>query len=187
MKTLILNGSPRINGDTASLIKILKAQLLGEITQVDAYFADITPCNDCRTCRTAEGCVINDDMTIVYDILPEADNVIIASPIYFSEITGRLLDVCSRLQTYYSARFFRGKRVVFKPKKGGVILVGGGDGSGERAAETGRCLLTHMGCKSIYPTILSHNTNNLPAAEDTVATGNILSLAEWLSADGIDF
>ena len=57
MITLILNGSPRIMGDTAQLIK------------------NIT------------------------------DNILIASPIYFSELTGKLLDVGSRLQTQESIVF----------------------------------------------------------------------------------
>ena len=181
MKTLILNGSPRRNGDTVSLLDILKDGLDSEVTQLDAYYADIAPCNDCRACRVHDGCVVDDDMSEIYRLLPDADNIVIASPIYFSEITGRLLDVCSRLQTYYSARFFRGERIVFKPKKGAVILVGGGDGSGERADETSRCILMHMGCKSYFPTVLSHNTNNIPAAEDKAAVEAVKSLAHWLS------
>lgn len=37
MKTLILNGSPRKNGDTVSLLKILMPKLKGEIKVVDTY------------------------------------------------------------------------------------------------------------------------------------------------------
>jgi len=49
--------------------------------------------------------------------------VLIASPIYFSELTGKLLDVGSRLQTYFCARFFRKEVAVAKPKKGGCLYV----------------------------------------------------------------
>lgn len=57
----------------------------------------------------------------------------IASPIYFSELTGKLLDVGSRLQTYFCSSFFRNENSIEKPKKGAVFLVGGGDGRMEKA------------------------------------------------------
>lgn len=177
MKTLILNGSPRKNGDTVSLLNILKEELSGEIVQIDAYYADISPCTDCRFCRANEGCAVKDDMQIVYDCMFDCDNILIASPIYFSEITGKLLDICSRLQTYYSARAFRRERVVFKEKRGAVILVGGGDGRPERAEATARTLLKHMGCVEQHPLVLSHDTDRIPAAEDLTAKDGVRSVA----------
>ena len=42
MKTLILNGSPRKNGDTVSLINKLTEQLDGEYKIVNAYYSDIS-------------------------------------------------------------------------------------------------------------------------------------------------
>lgn len=51
MKTLILNGSPRKNGDTAQLLELAKAQLQGTYHVVAAYTADIHPCIDCRHCQ----------------------------------------------------------------------------------------------------------------------------------------
>ena len=50
MKTLILNGSPRKNGDTAQLLELAKAQLQGTYHVVSAYTANIHPCIDCRHC-----------------------------------------------------------------------------------------------------------------------------------------
>lgn len=47
-----------------------------------------------------------------------AINILLASPIYFSELTGKLLDLGSRLQIYYSARFFRREEPVPKSKRG---------------------------------------------------------------------
>ena len=93
MKTLIFNGSPRPKGDTAGLLSLLKEDLAGEYRQVDAYRADISPCVDCRSCWTRKGCAIQDEMQEVYAYIQACDNILIASPIYFSELTGRLLDV----------------------------------------------------------------------------------------------
>ena len=84
------------------------------------------------------------------EYIQECDNILIASPIYFSELTGRLLDVGSRLQTYFCARFFRKEEPILKPKKGAVILVGGGDGHMEKAYGTACTLLHHMNCRQIH-------------------------------------
>ena len=179
MKTLILNGSPRKHGDTASLLEIFRCGMGGEIFQTDAYYAEISPCTDCRFCRTHPACAVKDGMQEIYDLLPECDNIVIASPIYFAEITGKLLDLFSRLQYYYNSRFYRGERITFKPKKGAVILVGGGSWSADRAAETAASLLKEMGASEIHPPVISHNTDRLPAVKDTAATDGVRSIIRF--------
>lgn len=166
MKTLILNGSPRVNGDTASLVELITKNICGEYKIVNAYRCNVSPCVDCRYCWENTGCAINDEMQEIYDYIQDCDNVLIASPIYFSELTGKLLDVASRLQTYFCARFFRKEVAVAKPKKGAVVLVGGGDGSMDKAYETACTILQHMNCTSIHELVFSHNTNVKPAIED---------------------
>ena len=148
MKTLILNGSPRITGDTSQLIEKVTEKLWGEYRIVDAYRCNISPCIDCRYCWGKRGCAINDEMQEIYGYIQDCDNVLIASPIYFSELTGKLLDVGSRLQTYWCARYFRKEEPVMK-KKGAVILVGGGDGNINKPYDTACTLLHHMNCYNI--------------------------------------
>ena len=177
MKTLILNGSPRKNGDTAGLIDIVRKRLSGEIMQIDAYYAKISPCVDCRMCRKTSGCAVDDEMSAVYDFLEECDNVLIASPIYFSEITGRLLDVGSRLQTYFSASRFRGEKTALKPKKGAVILTGGGTGNPQKAYETAVCLLRMMNAREIFELVCSFGTDKTPALRDEKAVAGAESVA----------
>ena len=46
-------------------------------------------------------------MEAVYTYLKDCDRILLASPIYFSELTGSLLNVISRLQPYFYARYFR--------------------------------------------------------------------------------
>ncbi len=181
MKTLIFNGSPRVKGDTASLIRRLTDKLQGEYMTVDAYRADISPCVDCRYCWEKPGCAIMDGMEEVYEYIKTCDNVLIASPIYFSELTGRLLDVAGRLQTFYCARKFRGEKTDIKPKKGAVILVGGGDGGMDKAYDTARMLLRLMKCGEIHPLVFSHNTNNAPAATDKAALDGVDSIADFFN------
>lgn len=169
MKTLIINGSPRPNGDTVSLIRRLEEGLAGECKVIDAYRCNISPCVDCRYCKTHSGCAIQDDMQEVYPYIRECDNIVIASPIYFSEVTGKVLDMCSRLQTWYCARCYRGETPIPKPKRGAVILVGGGDGAPDKAYGTARMLLHQMNCRDIHPMVCSHDTDRRPAIEDEQA------------------
>ena len=187
MKTLILNGSPRENGDTAGLIREVVRKMPGELKIVDAYRCDISPCTDCRYCREHEGCAIEDEMQEVYEFIRECDNILIASPIYFSELTGKLLDLGSRLQTYYCAAFFRKEKPVMKGKKGAVILVGGGDGRMEKAYGTACVLLRHMNCNTIHEPVCSHHTNEIPAAEDIDAIRGTDSIVRFFSNEGNAF
>lgn len=181
MKTLIFNGSPREHGDTAALIEKMTSVLHGEYLIVNAYRCNISPCIDCRYCWKNDGCSINDEMEEIYSYIQECDNIIIASPIYFSELTGKLLDVGSRLQRYFCAAYFRGEVPILKSKKGAVILVGGGDGRIDKPFETACTLLHHMNCHDIHPVVYSHNTNKLPAIEDFKAMEGIKSIVEFLN------
>ena len=181
MKTLIINGSPRVNGDTVSLINLVRENLDGECKIVDAYRCNISPCLDCRFCRENSGCALQDEMQEVYDYIQDCDNILIASPIYFSELTGKLLDVGSRLQTYFCARFFRKEEPIPKPKKGAAILVGGGDGRMEKAYETACTLLHHMNCHEIHELVFSHDTDRRSAVQDAQAVEGVKRMVEFFN------
>lgn len=181
MKTLILNGSPRANGDTVSLVEKLTDALKGDIHIVNTYNCNISPCMDCRYCWKNDGCAINDEMQEVYSYIESCDNIVIASPIYFSELTGQLLNTASRLQRYYCARFFRNETPITKSKKGAVILVGGGDGHIEKPYETACILLHQMNCYNIHDAVYSHNTNEIPAVRDEKVLCGINSIARFFN------
>lgn len=181
MQTLILNGSPHRDGDTAYFIKLLTDHLKSEYKIINAFFDNISPCTDCRYCQKNGTCVINDEMTEIYKYTENCDNIVIASPVYFSELTGSLLNVCSRFQAFYCSRRFLGTEPVSKKKKGGIILAGGGDGSFETAEKTAKILLREMGTDVYFPAVCSHNTDKLPASEDKRAAEEILKLAEFFN------
>lgn len=181
MQTLIFNGSPRKNGDTASLLALLTEKLAGEILRVDAYDGRIKPCIDCRCCWTRPGCAVKDGMQEVYRFLETCDNVVIASPIYFSELTGPLLSVLSRLQALYCARTFRSEPPLPQDKRGLCILIGGGDGSLSRAEGTAKILLRQMGAGNLLPAVTFHDTNHYRAADDPALRQRLFAAAEILS------
>jgi multimeric flavodoxin WrbA len=88
MKVCILMGSPRRNGNTASLMEPFTAELKKhgvEITMINLYEKTIKPCIACRICQDisgAFGCPLQDDMQNICDCIMEADIFILATPIY---------------------------------------------------------------------------------------------------------
>ena len=63
-KTLILNGSPRPEVNTAHLIHALQAELEGEVLELSAFRAKIAPCVDCRRCWETARCAVRDEMDL---------------------------------------------------------------------------------------------------------------------------
>lgn len=168
MLTLIFEGSPRPSGDTAALLAAFEAGLEGEARRVVAYGGGIAPCVDCRWCWNNPGCAIQDGMQPVYAAIQAADNIVIATPLYFSLPTGPLLSVFSRLQAAYAARRFRGETPVPKAKNGVLILAGGGDGSPTPAVNAARSFFRLMNTTPVAQ-VQSLKTDDLPAARDTAA------------------
>jgi len=168
MKTLIINGSPRPSGDTAHLLAEFKKYIDGEVVEVSAYRDKIAPCVDCRRCWEKYGCVINDDMAKIY--ADDFDNVVIASPVYMSNLTGPVLNLASRFQVYFAAGRILKQPVARRPKKGVLILVGGGDGGAEPAIESAKLIFKMMNAKiSDEFVVLSLQTDKLPASDDAQA------------------
>lgn len=180
MKTLIFNGSPRKNGNTASLINQLVPQLEGQVKIVRAYDCKVKPCIDCRYCWKHNGCSIKDEMQEIYEYIQVCDNIIIASPMHFSEISGQLLAVLSRLQTYWSARFFRKEEPIPKEKLGGIIVVGGGNLSVDKAADTARLLLREMNAK-VVSLVYSKHTNDIDSIDDQAVAAELTEMAAKLN------
>ncbi|WP_066496180.1 flavodoxin family protein [Abyssisolibacter fermentans] len=177
MKTLIINGSPRKNGDSMTLVNEMIKYINGEVKIIHTYYDNISPCVDCRFCWNNEGCCINDNMQEVYKLLDEVENIIIASPLHFSELTGKLLSFASRLQTYYVRRCIK-KDIEFKLKKknGVLIITGGGDGGPEPAIKRANIIFRHINAKTIG-TVFSLQTNEIPSKENNEALRKAKELA----------
>ena len=100
-KILILNGSPRKNGKTASLIKALvdgAESVSNEVKELYLQGMNIGGCLACEGCQRNGGtCVQKDDMQTVNEAFLWADVVVFASPQYWGTITGQLKIVIDRL------------------------------------------------------------------------------------------
>ena len=180
-KTLIINGSPRPDGNTAALISQLKKDLDGEVTELSAYRANIAPCVDCRRCRDSAHCVVDDDMSVIYN--DDFDNVVLASPVYYCTLPGQVLSLMSRFQSQHAA-IQRGRPIDLRPKKAGLILTAGGKGNEARAEHHIWVLFKMMGARGYSNhRAMSLNTDKVPACEDMLALSKAKELAIWLNGD----
>ena len=175
MKVLILNGSPRPNGDTVYILERMKSKFPGntEFSTLNTYEENIQPCNDCRYCWEKEGCCIRDKMdTLLKD---DYDVLIIASPLYMSFVTPPLFSVISRLNYIWSNRYFLRIPGSLKPKKGILVLAGGGDGSPDPAVNIAKTAFRFLNAEfdpaSDY--IRSLNTNTVSVQNDPDLAGQI--------------
>lgn len=181
MKTLIINGSPRKNGDTTALIDELMRHLEGEVKVISCY-DNISPCIDCRYCWENDGCALQDDMQAVYEYLTDCDNIVLASPIWFSSLSGPALNLGSRFQRYFTARFFRKQPSPLKPKKGLLLFVGGEPGTEEIPARNAITILRNANViKSEISIVSSMLTDKLPARNDEKALEAIRKEAHRLN------
>ena len=181
MKTLIFNGSPRKNGDTAKLLEKLCATLEGEVRIVRAYDCDISPCVDCRYCWKHSGCAVNDKMQEIYPYFESCDNVVIASPIWFSSLSGPTLDITSRFQTYFAGRFFRKEQQPVE-KNGVLIFVGAQPGTEEAPEKSALTIMrTMLVRRPMVATVRCMNTDKIPAAEEQEALAQVREAAEMLN------
>ena len=175
MKVLVLNGSPRLSGDTAYILEALKNRFPcgTEFEVLNAYEANIQPCNDCRYCWENEGCSIKDKMGNLWK--DDYDVLILASPLYMSFVTPPLFSIISRLNAIWSNSHFLKKPNRLKPKKGILILTGGGDGSPDPAISIVKTafhfLNVHFDPDLDY--IRSLKTNDMPVRDDPNLAGQI--------------
>lgn len=181
-KTLIVNGSPRVNGNTVALINELKKHLEGEITEISAFRSKIAPCVDCRGCWKTARCVVRDDMEVFYE--DDFDNVVIASPVYFATLPGQMLNLISRMQPWHAAMFFLNDPLKQRPKKAGLILTAGSKGNAMSATRHAGTLFKLLNAKGFDDhLVVSANTDTIPADQDEKALADTRALAAWLNEE----
>lgn len=124
MKTLVIMGSARKNGHTSQMVNLLLEHLEGEAEIIDSYRTEVKPCMDCRFCWSKKECVIKDEMQEIYQKVEEADHIILASPIYFHSVTGKMKALIDRFQVYWAGHL-RNDMPPAPVRSGAILMVGG--------------------------------------------------------------
>ena len=126
MKVLLINGSPRPDGNTFCALQEIEKQLKKQGLETEIFQIGTRPvrmCINCGGCRRngGKGCVFDDDpCNEIARKLADADALIVGSPVYYGQPNGGILAVMQRL--FYSA----GQLVQNKPAAAVAICRRGG-------------------------------------------------------------
>ena len=122
-KVLLLNGSPRANGCTATalreMIPVFEANGI-ETELVHIGNKDIRGCVACNTCMKNKKCVFDDLVNETAPKFEAADGLVVGSPVYYASPNGTILSFLDRL--FYSTHFSKHMKVgaaVVSARRGG--------------------------------------------------------------------
>lgn len=125
MEIVAIVGSPRVNGNT----NYLTDQALKEAEKLDINTDkiilaryQINPCQAHSDCKDLISCYQDDDLELILSKVYEADGIIVASPVYFYNVT-------AQMKIFIDRNIFRYRRnKKMKAKSVGIIVVAGGAG-----------------------------------------------------------
>ncbi len=112
MKVLILNGSPRVDGNTSlavnEMVKVFEAEgVETKIMQIGNQ--DIRGCIACGYCSKNGKCVFDDAVNEAARVFEESDGLVVASPVYYASANATLIACLDRL--FYSTGFDKTMKV----------------------------------------------------------------------------
>lgn len=101
-KIVVLNGSPRRNGNTSALVKAFNEGAQSAGNDVTEFFIDSMNIHGCKGCFGGNSvrecpCVQKDDMQQIYNAVRECNVVIFATPLYYWNMSGQIRTAIDRL------------------------------------------------------------------------------------------
>lgn len=112
MKALIINGSPRANGNTSIAVKEMEKVFALEGIECEVISVggkDIRGCIACGSCGATGKCVFDDIVNEVAAKFEAADGLVVASPVYYASANATLMALLHRL--FYSSHFDKTMKV----------------------------------------------------------------------------
>lgn len=112
MKVLMINGSPRVGGNTAVALEEMKKvfeneNIEAEVVQIGSQ--NIRGCIACNQCGKLGKCVFEDAVNELAVKFEEADGIVVASPVYYASANATLIACLDRL--FYSTSFDKTMKV----------------------------------------------------------------------------
>ena len=109
MKVVSLLGSPRKKGNSAVILNRFCAAAEESGTEVQRFYLndlDYRDCQGCLICKTKlDHCVLDDDLAPVLEAVRQADVLVMASPVYFWDVSGLLKSFMDRTYSYFVPDF----------------------------------------------------------------------------------
>ena len=148
-KIIILNGSPRKSGNTTALTAAFTKGAEETRNQVTEFFLDGMNIKSCKGCfgggkNCDSPCVQKDDMDKIYPFYKEADVVVLASPLYYWNISGQLKMTFDRLFAVAEC-----DSEYHNPKKDSILIMAAEGNDFEESEYWYNRLEKHLGWKSL--------------------------------------
>lgn len=120
MKIVAVLGSPRPESNSALMAQAFLDTAREQGADTEVYrlnHMNITGCQGCGHCKTEEeACVVVDDLNQVYESIRGADILVLASPVYFGDLSGQLKCFWDRTFAFinpdFTSRLAPGKKSV---------------------------------------------------------------------------
>lgn len=104
MKIVSLLGSPRTNGNSSTIANHFMQTAAGSGAEIQSFELNRLSYRGCQACyackKGREECVLNDDLTAVLAAVQAADLVLLATPVYYGDITAQLKGFIDRTFSY---------------------------------------------------------------------------------------
>ena len=112
MKVLMLNGSPRLNGNTSAALAEMENTFVAEgieteIVQIGSQ--NIRGCIACGYCKNNGKCVFDDAVNELAQKFESCDGLVVASPVYYASSNATLIAALDRL--FHSTSFSKSMKI----------------------------------------------------------------------------
>ena len=100
MKVLMINGSPRAEGNTSLALREMEAifrEAGVDVITMQVGNKAIRGCIACGKCAALGKCVFDDAVNDAAALLPQVDGLVLASPVYYASANGNLISFLDRL------------------------------------------------------------------------------------------
>ncbi|MCI8513606.1 MAG: flavodoxin family protein [Lachnospiraceae bacterium] len=124
MKVLMINGSPRANGNTSAALKEMVSVFAAEGVETEILQVgnrNVRGCTACGSCAGTGACVFDDIVNEAAPKFEACDGLILASPVYYASANGTLISFLDRL--FFSTHFDKTMKVgasVVAARRGGL-------------------------------------------------------------------
>ena len=112
MKVLIINGSPRVNGNTSIALKEMENVFEAEGIETETIQIGAKAIRGsiaCNVCSEKGKCVYDDEVNAIAPKFETSDGLVVASPVYYASANATLIAFLDRL--FYSTHFDKSMKV----------------------------------------------------------------------------
>jgi len=173
MRTMVLNASPRKNGNTSALIHAMLdgARAAGaETSEAHLHTLNMKGCMGCLSCRTKHGvCAQKDELSPFLEAIKSCDGLILGAPIYMYRICGQMKLFIDRCYSLYPPKEGGGYLTAVPPGKRFALVISQGAPGVEQYERSIRWLAgmggTGLGLKEAGR-IIHADSHQFPAAKN---------------------